>query len=165
MSATLRYDIGNALAEAIVTIDPALLDAFGARTASRWGGVYRERKLCCTFAVKLPQQIEAAVRLLQVVDKCCLADSGMAKLSARALTKKLAASLGLPMPGEGTGRPEERAFLETVLANPADFATWLMYADWLDEQGGENAEQRARAIRLWNGPRAAKVKYGVIQTK
>ena len=39
---------------------------------------------------------------------------------------------------------QERAFLEEIAANPADHATRLVFADWLEERG----DARANLLRL-----------------
>jgi uncharacterized protein (TIGR02996 family) len=43
---------------------------------------------------------------------------------------------------------DEAAFLAAIRANPDDDASRLVYADWLDEQGGASNEARAEYIRL-----------------
>lgn len=40
----------------------------------------------------------------------------------------------------------EQAFLEVIEANPGDDAPKLIYADWLDENGGEKL---AEFLRIW----------------
>ena len=161
MSATLRYDIGIALANVITQVAPSLLDKFGGKTASRWGGVYRERKACWTFAVKLPQQIIETFALLKGVDGIRRTESGAAASSARVLFGKLCVSLGMPFPGHERD-DGERAFLNSVDENPSELATWLIYADWLEEFGDTPMRRRAAVIRAWTGKKATKVKYGVI---
>src|SRR5262245_33803483 len=42
----------------------------------------------------------------------------------------------------------DAAFLNTIRANPADDTTRPVYADWLDEQGGEANAARAEFIRV-----------------
>jgi uncharacterized protein (TIGR02996 family) len=44
--------------------------------------------------------------------------------------------------------PLEEAFLDDIVANPDDDAPRLVYADWLDEQGGPHDRARAEFIRL-----------------
>jgi len=39
---------------------------------------------------------------------------------------------------------EQKAFLATLWANPLDWTTRLVYADWLDEHGMKNAAIRQR---------------------
>jgi uncharacterized protein (TIGR02996 family) len=43
---------------------------------------------------------------------------------------------------------EESDFLRRLLENPADDTSRLVYADWLDEQGNEDAGLKARFIRF-----------------
>lgn len=43
---------------------------------------------------------------------------------------------------------DEAAFLAAIRANPEDDAPRLVYADWLEEQGGASNEARAEYIRL-----------------
>src|SRR5262245_32529246 len=42
---------------------------------------------------------------------------------------------------------DEAAFLRAILADPADDAPRLVYADWLDEQGTPEAAARAAFLR------------------
>ncbi len=35
---------------------------------------------------------------------------------------------------------EDRAFIRTILSNPAELSAWLVYADWLDEHDDPRAE-------------------------
>jgi uncharacterized protein (TIGR02996 family) len=41
--------------------------------------------------------------------------------------------------------PEDRVFIRTILANPAELTAWLVYADWLDEH---NNPLHAEFLRL-----------------
>jgi uncharacterized protein (TIGR02996 family) len=43
---------------------------------------------------------------------------------------------------------DEVAFLQAILANPADDAPRLVYADWLDEQGDDFAAAKATYLRM-----------------
>jgi uncharacterized protein (TIGR02996 family) len=42
----------------------------------------------------------------------------------------------------------DAAFLDQLRANPGDHTTRLVYADWLDEQGGAEASAKAEFLRL-----------------
>jgi uncharacterized protein (TIGR02996 family) len=42
----------------------------------------------------------------------------------------------------------DAAFLDQIRANPGDHTTRLVYADWLDEQGGAEALAKAEFLRL-----------------
>ncbi len=159
MSATLRYDIGRNLSECIYHAEPDLMTKFEGKEASRWGGVYKPRHECWTFAIKLPRQIKATMILLRVVNGA-FTGSGLASFSAGKLLDKLLLSLGLPKPDRM--RADEQRFINAIEAVPDDFALWLVYADWLEENGDEAMQQRATVIRAWNGPKAVPVKYGVL---
>lgn len=41
--------------------------------------------------------------------------------------------------------PEDKAFIKSIINNPADLTAWLAYADWLDEH---NSPNRAEFVRL-----------------
>src|SRR5947209_4631855 len=43
---------------------------------------------------------------------------------------------------------EHPGFLQDILAHPEDDAPRLIYADWLDEHGGDGGRDRAAFIRL-----------------
>src|SRR4051812_26470093 len=43
---------------------------------------------------------------------------------------------------------DEKALLAAIFAHPDEDAPRLIYADWLDEQGGESNADRAEYIRL-----------------
>jgi uncharacterized protein (TIGR02996 family) len=43
---------------------------------------------------------------------------------------------------------DEAAFLNAILANPADDAPRLVYADWLDERGDALGSQKADFLRI-----------------
>jgi uncharacterized protein (TIGR02996 family) len=54
--------------------------------------------------------------------------------------------------GEVTGMTHDQAFLLAVAENPADPASRLIYADWLDEQGDPAAADLRRgdgALKVW----------------
>jgi uncharacterized protein (TIGR02996 family) len=42
----------------------------------------------------------------------------------------------------------DAAFLDQIRTNPGDHTTRLVYADWLDEQGGAEAQAKAEFLRL-----------------
>src|SRR4051812_45771075 len=44
--------------------------------------------------------------------------------------------------------PERRAFIDAILEAPDDDAPRLVFADWLDEYGGDAERARAEFIRL-----------------
>jgi uncharacterized protein (TIGR02996 family) len=46
---------------------------------------------------------------------------------------------------------EEAAFLNALAAEPADDATWLVYADWLEERGDPRADILRSAVALSRG--------------
>jgi len=48
----------------------------------------------------------------------------------------------------GLSMSDEHALLAAIRANPDEDTPRLMYADWLDEQGGESNTDRAEYIRL-----------------
>jgi len=41
----------------------------------------------------------------------------------------------------------DKAFLETIIAEPGDDAVRLIYADWLEEQDGDKNQRRGQFIR------------------
>jgi uncharacterized protein (TIGR02996 family) len=43
---------------------------------------------------------------------------------------------------------DRHAFVQAIIANPADDAPRLIYADWLEERGTEENDARAELIRL-----------------
>ncbi len=43
---------------------------------------------------------------------------------------------------------EEANFLKMILANPQDDSTRLVYADWLEETGSDEAIKKAEFLRL-----------------
>src|SRR6266545_7986573 len=43
---------------------------------------------------------------------------------------------------------DEADFLRKLLENPADDTVRLVYADWLDERGGEESQAKARFLRV-----------------
>jgi uncharacterized protein (TIGR02996 family) len=43
---------------------------------------------------------------------------------------------------------EEKPFLQTIRADPADDSNWLVYSDWLEERGGRRAGQEVLARGL-----------------
>ena len=45
-------------------------------------------------------------------------------------------------------KPKEAAFLDAIRRNPADDVTRSVYADWLDEQGGEANAKKSAFLRL-----------------
>src|SRR5437667_248092 len=131
MSATLRHDIGQETAAAIDAADPAILEVFKAKTASRWGGLRRARWVCCTFAVKLPRDAAATCRLLLLLARLSdQAPSGSARGGCATLRRKLVLGIGLP----ASATVAEEPFLAALRDNPGERATWSAYADWLQEQ-------------------------------
>jgi uncharacterized protein (TIGR02996 family) len=59
-------------------------------------------------------------------------------------------------PGEGAAVPEEEAFLAGIRRKPADNATRLVYADWLQERGDDRRAEYLRVLCRWlAGPSTA----------
>lgn len=56
--------------------------------------------------------------------------------------------------------PEQRALLNAIIANPADDAPRLIYADWLDEHDGQATCQRCNG----NASHWIKSEYGICTT-
>jgi uncharacterized protein (TIGR02996 family) len=52
-------------------------------------------------------------------------------------------------PGEGPGSPDEEAFLAGIRRRPADDATRLVYADWLEERGEGRRAEYLRVLCQW----------------
>ncbi len=46
--------------------------------------------------------------------------------------------------------PEEHAFIAAIQADPANLTTWLVFADWLEEQGDPRCEAIRRDCRCWS---------------
>lgn len=158
MSATLRHDIGQAIAEALEREGGGVMFALAARPAERWAGVHRPRTKVVTFAAKLPRDVATVYDLIrvcwEVFDKY---DNRTVRNGAHLLRKKLTVSLGLPW-GESDGlSADELAFLAAINGSPGDIAAWSAYADWMTERDN----LRGRLIEGWLGPKAIKVRYGV----
>lgn len=52
---------------------------------------------------------------------------------------------------------DERGFLEQIKDDPDDLSTWLVYADWLDEQGDARGEYLRAELELQQLMRATPV--------
>lgn len=65
-------------------------------------------------------------------------------------TTLMAGAVPRETPGEGERTPADvgEALFQAILAEPEDDATRLVYADWLDEHGGEKGQARAEFIRV-----------------
>jgi uncharacterized protein (TIGR02996 family) len=161
MSATLRHKIGKDMANAIRAQDGQLLTRLGAQEGRKWvGSRLGGHWTCETFAIKLPQDIEHGYQLLRI---CRLLggshpDKRVVK-GCQLLVRKLAASFGLPLDEPiGRSNSDERGFLVSIEAHPADLTPWSAYADWLQERN----DPRSNLIAGWIDPKKAlKVRYGV----
>jgi uncharacterized protein (TIGR02996 family) len=50
---------------------------------------------------------------------------------------------------EGTGSPDEEAFLASIRRKPADNAPRLIYSDWLEERGDSQRAEYLRVLCQW----------------
>lgn len=186
MSATLRYDCGRAIYALINSEDDTLTPPFGFRPVSRWAGIQRaqqgQRNECYTFAIKLPEQVAPAWRLLRATLRLSVLRpmtqprsqpgmwsevlTGPAIRGCGILAAKLIASLGLPHRIDVVMEGDEVAFLKAINSNPGELTIWHGYADWLRECDSDKhapqAANRGDVIFGWLNPKKAmKVKYGV----
>lgn len=74
---------------------------------------------------------------------CVLAGKGNIRMPAGAVHPHHSAFSDLPLLA-GTGEGE--AFVRALFENPDDTTTWLIFADWLDEEAGQT--ERADALRV-----------------
>lgn len=162
MSATLRHDIGNELANAVSQTVAGTLEAFAGKPVTRWAGVRRGgwTRHCHTFAIKLPVQIGQLWRLCDTLAAVETTDRPwVVRKQAHLLRLKLLYSVGWPVGGVTQG--EERAFVEAVVEAPDELATWSAWADWLQERPGDVYQARGALMAGWLARKALKVKYGV----
>jgi uncharacterized protein (TIGR02996 family) len=159
VSATLRFQIGNNAEACLMVAFPQLWEDLPLEAILYWRGIRPGSRPCWEATFKLPEQVGLAFRLYEAAtDLCCGTGSGLAKISFRSLQSKLRVCLGLP---DYEPIVPERDFLATLASRPGDLTAWLVYADWLEEQGG-NLGKRAERIRGWSGKKRLKTKYGVI---
>lgn len=159
MSATLRHDIGPALANEIRDHDLMLLSVFGVADKARWAGVNKTKQYweCETFAAKLPTDVGHVWELIDILSRCN-------EKGSRVVAGKLWVSLGLaPQSHYLTAKPNdtEWALLAGIATAPGELKTWGAYGDWLQEQDHVCQQRRGRLIAGWMGKKAMKVKYGV----
>jgi uncharacterized protein (TIGR02996 family) len=56
---------------------------------------------------------------------------------------------------------DDKAFLRTILSNPAELTGWLVYADWLDENNDPRAEFLRLQVRRSDTTLTQTERYGV----
>lgn len=126
--------------------------ALKGKHTSRWAGVYRPRRQCWTFAVRLPQQAKEGYQLLRAcLDR--LADTprinGIDQRVLSTLAGKLRAALGWPAEPV-SGSPVELGLRQQIEEEPGALVLWQAYADWLLEN--DHPEYGEVMVR-WLSPR------------
>jgi uncharacterized protein (TIGR02996 family) len=165
MSATLRHNVGVQIANAIEAEDADALAPFGSKQVGVYAGTGKPDWQAVGFAIKLPKQIAEGYALMQICEHVAgmkaLSDTPVVAIKGcHVLALKLAVSFGLPGPYAAENPDLEQAFLKSLSEKPGELATWMAYADYLQEQDCP-AARRGAVIAGWLGKRAMKVKYGV----
>lgn len=163
MSMTLRYDVGNETVRVITDVEPLAFLGLDLHEVSRWGGLHNPRRECQCFSVHLPSQVLLAMQLRATCLGLVNTDETLpasVRGGCRTISKHLTAALGLsPLP---MWAAEEDGFMQAVLSEPGELGHWMAYADWLSEQRDLRQRKRGELIAGWLGPKALKVKNGIL---
>ena len=156
MSITVRIDtsagVPPLLQRHVGAADGKLWAALKGKDASRWAGIYRPRRKCWTFAVRLPQQVREAHELLGgCLDR--LAETprinGIDQRVLSTLVGKLREALGWPAEPL-TRSPVELGLRQQIEEEPEALVGWQAYADWLMEN---DHPEYGEAMARWLSPR------------
>ena len=172
MKLQTRYP--QTVAEAVMAIAPDALRLCHSQKTRYWGGSRRGDRPTWTVHPELPADVAAGWNLLCGLYTASrplnqLAPSFARKQGATLQTRlatvgyaaRLAVALGLP-PWTAECVADHSPFLNALAAQPDDVSAWLVYADWLDEQGHADFQSRAGLIRRWAAPAGAvRTKQGV----
>jgi uncharacterized protein (TIGR02996 family) len=144
------------------------LDEFHELFMARWDLYGGADGSCCRARILLPRDLGAAVRFLYRIELIrsvvalkkastwVVGNRAMISRSLNTLVPRIVRKMGLPCsPYEGLVKgvertalpPMERAFVDSIVRDPEDVATWMGYADWLSDQDGE-ASARGQLIAM-----------------
>lgn len=168
MATTTRFRLGFNAAQYLFQERWDLIDRLGLK-----GGYWHGLNDGWAFTLKLPEDIEPAWQLMSALAWDLDADTALPRMFRPGLLRnalftlhsKLAVTiLGVPTetifgvptrPLTGLYPPlndQEKAFREAIRDAPGDLASWSAYADWMQEQGGELADEGLHIAR-WLAPK------------